>query len=95
MKGWRFYYIEIVVGIILANLQVHINNAGDWTGALHARHHALMQLAPMARGDPAASVSESLRVQPAIKKEEQCIDQRLQTTTSHKQAGPQHKTCLC
>lgn len=82
------FHLQLMV--CCPKMQVHINNAGDWTGALHARFCALMHLTHNIKEDLLERVSQSLKEQSIIRKDEQCPEQRLPTTaTSNKQASPQ------
>ncbi|CAK0738048.1 hypothetical protein CVIRNUC_000986 [Coccomyxa viridis] len=48
-------------------LQLHINNAGDWTGALHARFVAAMQLARADKGALMQRLSQSMAARQSLK----------------------------
>ena len=48
-------------------MQLHINNAGDWTGALHARFVAAMQLARADKGALMQRLSQSMAARQSLK----------------------------
>ena len=72
---------------IFSCVQVHINNAGDWTGPLHARFCASMQLTRSDKGVLMQSLTDSLKQRQGAK-EGNAPEQRPAMTTCSKQAGP-------